>query len=127
MKQKLTVLVNSIISLNRLASNPTDSAIMKHEKHIPWLFIILLVGLTEQISVTAINELSETQYRSLDIKYADELHCPYNQSDMPYYNDIMQVPFKFHPLCSSGSISPLFIAQLYTFNLMRIIRTPMLL
>ena len=89
------------------------------------LYIVLLllafttlafyVGLTEVSNFYTVTNPLESDYLSLQDKHPDTLQCPCSRTQIPYLN-FTTVSLKFHQICSSGFISPLFISQLFTFN-----------
>lgn len=125
MKERVERVVQPIKSLNLFRSNSTNPHNINREKQMTWLFIVSLlissvilttfIASIQQTNVTTINDVSENTYKILDQQYRSILECPCSRSDIPY-SEILQVTFKFHQLCSSGFVSPLFIAQLHAFN-----------
>lgn len=64
-----------------------------------------------------INNPSKSDYDMLESRFGTEFQCPCQRTELTY-GEIVQIKIEYHQICSSGFVSPVFIAQLYEFDRM---------
>ena len=116
-----------IKSLNLFNSDSEDVFKIGRERKMTYLYMFMLlviffvlafyVGFSKEITMYTFHNPSEENYQHLGRLYPDTLVCPCNQTNIPYWK-ISEVHVTYHQICSSDFISPIFIGQLYNFDIL---------
>ena len=125
-----------IKNLNLFDSHSNDNRTIRREQYTTRLYIILLfliflilffyTTFTEQRKTFTIHRPSQSTYENLQKNYDDTIECPCSNTAIPY-EEFLTIERKYHQICSSGFISPLFIDQLFKFNRTNLHRTDFML
>ena len=112
-------------TLNLFNSYSNNPSIETREQQTTRLYIILLLLIllilflyttfTEQTNTYIINRPTQSVYENLQMKYPDTIECPCTTVTIPY-RKFLSINPRYHQICSTGFISPVFIKQLTAFN-----------
>lgn len=124
-KEKLLRLWMRIKSLNLYDTDSDNALVINRQRQTTRLLIIFVVislciiacyiGIPEQVRINVIKHPSQTKYELLQAKHRDTLVCPCNNFQISY-SSFISLSLTMHPICYSGFISPVFLAELSVFN-----------
>ena len=77
--------------------------------------LIFYVSFTKKMITHTLQNPTRKGYELLETRFGDRLYCPCRRTEIQF-NEVVQMTIKYHQICSSGFVSPLFIGQFYGYD-----------